>query len=380
MFNAINTEKPLAEEMRPGSMEDLLVEEGGELLRLQRAWKAGKRGSFLLFGPAGSGKTSFIKVLYSEYEGHKEQINAVDVGIPRLREVLKAADNNFRMYGKPTLIFIDEVHRLKAPQQDVLLPALELGSVTLLAATTETPGFRFNKAFLSRVRVVEMRPLSLEHSEILLLKGLAHVDFKGVFPEVVKKALLLRSGGDGRRLLGDLSGIVNLFSDEAVGINETAAIKYLDVEMFSGSKQLRVDGLSALIKSMRASDERASVYYMGLLLKAKEDPEVMLRRMLIFTSEDIGNANPQAAVVINSIWEGFLKVGMPEGVYSLYQGCSYLAKSPKSRRHVDQLVWIDQVVGNEIEGITFPKHFKKDAPKPDEGTSNLPAHMSGKQV
>ncbi len=359
-------------------MGEILIEEDGELLRLEKAWKAGKRGSFLLFGPAGSGKTSFIKVLYSEHAGNKEQINAVDVGIPKLREVLKAADNNFRMYGKPTLIFIDEVHRLKAPQQDVLLPGLELGSIILLAATTETPSFRFNKAFLSRLRVVEMKPLSLEQVEALLLKGLAHMGVEAGFPKAVQEALVLKSGGDGRRLLGDLSGVLSLFSDESGHIDEAAAVKYLQVETFAGSKQLRVDGLSALIKSMRASDERASVYYMGLLLKAKEDPEVMLRRMVIFASEDIGNANPQAVIFVNSVWEGFLKVGMPEGVYSLYQACSYLAKSPKSRRHVDQLAWIDQVVGNEIEGITFPKHFKKGAQKAEEGVSNLPAHMSGK--
>ncbi len=378
LFDVVNTEKPLAEEMRPGSMQDILVDESGELLRLQQAWSQGKRGSFLLFGPAGSGKTSFIKILYSEYSGSKEEVNAVDIGIPKLREILKVADGAFRMYGKPTVIFIDEAHRLKAPQQDVLLPGLELGSIILLAATTETPGFRFNKAFLSRLRVVEMRPLSIEQAESLLSRGLGRIGFKGEFPQAVQAALVLRCGGDGRRLLGDLSGVVSLFSNGIDAIDEDAAMKYLKVEVFSGSKQLRVDALSAFIKSMRASDERAAVYYMGLLIKAKEDPEVMLRRMLIFASEDIGNANPQAVVFINSLWEGFLKVGMPEGLYSLYQGCSYLAKSPKSRRHVDQLAWADQVVGNEIEGITFPKHFRKGAEPAEGGASNLPDHMSGK--
>lgn len=374
MRTGLNTKKPLAEELRPTSMENVLTSDQSELSLIYKAWVLKKRGSFLLCGPAGSGKTSFIKVLYSAYKGRREQINAVDVGIPQLRETLKSAEDQYKMHGEPTLMFIDEAHRLKAPQQDIFLQGLELGYVLLLAATTEAPGFRFNKAFLSRLRVVSVEPLSSGNLGVLLQKGLEHIKFEGSFPLPVKEVLISKSGGDGRKLLGDLANIVNLFSTDFNGVDELAALKYLSLDVVTGSKQLRADGLSAFIKSMRTSDERAAVYYMGFLLRAKEDPEVMLRRMLIFASEDIGNTNPQAVTFINALWEGFKKVGMPEGVYSLYQGCSYLAKSPKSRRHVEQADWVDQVVGSEIEGVVFPEHFKKQASRPAGKVSNLPPH------
>ncbi len=359
LFSAINVKKPLAEELRPLSLKSILLEDGHELLSLHKAWLRGKRGSFLIYGPTGSGKTSFIKTLYDSYQGRRELINAVDVGIAQLRETLKALEDHFRITGEPTLMLIDEAHRLKAPQQDILLPVLESGAVLLLAATTQNPSFKFNKAFLSRLKLIKLKPLSAKHMQILLDRGLEYLGFKGVLSYETKKALLTRAGGDGRRLLGDLSGVVDLFSSDSGQIDDVAASKYLEAEVFLGSKELRVNGLSALIKSMRACDEGAAVYYMGLLLKAKEDPEVLLRRMLIFASEDIGNANPQAVIFINSLWEGFLKVGMPEAVYSLYQGCAYLAKSSKSRRHVDQVNWADQVIDNNIEGTFFPKHLRK---------------------
>lgn len=375
----VDMKKPLAEDLRPQAMDDVLLSEDSELKSIYHMWKSGKKASFLLCGPAGSGKTSFIKILYDQFKGRREQVNAVDVGIPRLRELLKASEENFQIHGEPTLLFIDEVHRLKAPQQDILLPGLERGSILLLAATTESPGLRFNRAFLSRLRVVRVEPLSLKNLEALLVKGLTHLRLEASLSPLIEKALLANSDGDGRKLLGDLYAVVSLFKSSSGDIEETAALKYLNLSVsVAGSKQLRVDALSAFIKSMRASDERASVYYMGLLLEAKEDPEVMLRRMLVFSSEDVGNANPQAVVVISAIWESFTKVGLPESLYSLYQGCSYLAKSPKSRRHVDQKAWIDQTIGGSLEGITIPAHLKNYGPKRAEGDSNLPEQMSEK--
>ncbi len=358
-------------------MDELLLAEKSELRNIYEMWSLKKRTSFLFCGPAGSGKTSFIKILFSQYEGRREEVNAVDVGIPKLREIIKTADDHFRFHGEATLLFIDEAHRLRAPQQDILLPGLELGSVLLLAATTENPGFRFGRAFLSRLRLVQLEPLSEENLKKLMKKGLDHVDFTESFPESVESVLQIRCNGDGRKLLGDLYSVVNLFGG-AGDFDEEAALKYLNLRPSSpGSKHLKIDALSALIKSMRASDEKASVYYMGVLLEANEDPEIMLRRMLIFSSEDVGNANPQAAVFINALWDGFKKVGEPEALYSLYQGCSYLAKSPKSRRHVEQKTWVDQVVCGQIERLAIPAHLKNKGQGPIEGVSNLPKCLTG---
>lgn len=371
--------KPLAEELRPGKLSELILDEKSELHAVHRAWVDGNCSSYLLWGPAGSGKTSFARLLFNGYEGPREQTNAVDVSVSDLRSILKSAESHFKFHGKSTLLFMDEGHRLKAPQQDILLPSLESGALLLISATTENPGFSFNRAFLSRVRVLKTDSVSKKGLELLVGRGLERLELNSeAFSGELIESLVERSGGDGRRLLSDLSNIKNLFVSASGVLDVKASLKYLTLSTSGGSKQLKVDALSALIKSMRASDEKAAVYYMGLLLRAHEDPQVMLRRMVIFASEDIGGANSQAVIFINSIWDGFVRVGMPEAVYSLYQACSYLALSPKSRRHVDQSAWADKTVGSRVEGITFPEHFKKFAKGPKEGASNMPDHLSGK--
>jgi len=202
--------KPLAEELRPKDLSGLLLGEKSELRAVHKAWLDGNYSSYLLWGPAGSGKTSFARLLFDKYDGPREQANAVDVSVSDLRGVLKSAESHFKFHGKSTLLFMDEGHRLKAPQQDILLPSLESGALLLISATTETPAFSFNRAFLSRIRVLETESISQEGLALLVQKGAEHVglDFKELDQELIN-SLIERSDGDGRRLLSDVSNIKN---------------------------------------------------------------------------------------------------------------------------------------------------------------------------
>ncbi len=374
--SSVDLKKPLAEKLRPQSIDELVLEENSEIESVYRTWKKGFYSNYLIYGPAGSGKTSFARMLFDSFKGEKEVINAVDVSLSDLRKVIKSADATFNMTGRGALLLLDEAHRLKAPQQDILLPALESGALILISATTENPGFSFNRAFLSRLKVIQTEPLSAEGLKKLLEKGLSHLEVTAC--DQLVDSLVKNSAGDGRKLLNTLSSLKSLYLDSGGRLNLKASLKHLKLDVKAASKSLKVDALSALIKSMRASDERASIYYLGLLLEAHEDPQVLLRRMMVFASEDIGSANSQAVVFINAVWESFLKVGLPEGLYSLYHACSYLARSPKSRRHVEQKQWAEKTVGGKFEGITFPKHFARFSKPPEKGASNLPDHLSEK--
>jgi len=372
-----NTAVPLAEKLRPADVNKFEFDELGEAEIFSKKWTEGKKSSALFYGPPGIGKTSLMGLLHDQFKNHKYRINAVDVKVSRLREVSKESEERFRFNGSSSLLLIDEAHRLTSAQQDALLPALESGAVVLLGATTENPYFSFGRAFLSRLQKIKMSPLSEKALENLFAKGCESLAFKGVLSDKFKNGVIKSALGDGRRLLSSLQTSFQLFTSKEGFLDEEAALRSLDFETAKSPLTLRADGMSALIKTMRASDEKAAVYYLGLLLKAKEDPLVIFRRLLIFCSEDVGPADHQSILVVSALREGFVKTGLPEGLYALYHSVSYLATRSKSRKHVAQIKWVEDTVTEDPASVVIPLHLRiKNQPNKD-GVSNLPKKISG---
>lgn len=369
---------PLPEELRPDSIESFEFDETGEAQKLFKAWSNHKFFSFILYGAPGIGKSSLMELLYKKFSGDKHKINAVDINVAKLRQISKEAEDKRVFNGSSTLLLVDEAHRLTSAQQDALLPSLEKGSLILAGATTENPHFTFGRAFLSRLTKVKMKPLSKASAQRLLERGFESVGMKGLVSEAFQEKLILSALGDGRKLLASVQNVAQLFLSQG-SFDEEGALKYLDFETSKASKTTRSDALSALIKTMRASDEKAAVYYLGLLLKSKEDPVLIFRRLFVFCSEDVGNADPQAAVLIASLSAGFEKTGLPEGLYALYQAVSYLSKASKSRRHALQIKWVRDHLVENPEEIEIPAHLRAVEIEPKAkkaGALNLPEHLS----
>jgi len=371
-----NTAVPLAEKLRPGKIDSFEFDQLGEAELFAQKWFEGKKSSALFYGPPGIGKTSLMNLLHESFKNPKYKINAVDVKVSQLRQISTDSEEKFRFNGSASLLLIDEAHRLTSAQQDALLPSLESGAVILLGATTENPYFSFAKAFLSRLKKIQMSPLSESALKGLFEKGWSSQSFATEPSEHFKTNLINSAHGDGRKLLSAIQTSFQLFTNKEGVLDEVAALKSLDFESSKAPLTLRADAMSALIKTMRASDEKAAVYYLGLLLKAKEDPIVIFRRLSVFCSEDVGPANHQSILVISALREGFVKTGLPEGLYGLYHAVSYLATSPKSRKYSAQIKWVQDTVTGDPASVKIPGHLRnKPKPKKD-GDSNLPTNIS----
>jgi putative ATPase len=325
--DALARRTPLAERLRPKNLDEVVGQDhltgpGGPL---RTAVEKGRIGAVVLWGPPGTGKTTLARALAAEMEGEFVPLSAVTSGVKEVRAALDAARERLKFQGRPTILFVDEVHRFNKTQQDTLLPALEEGLVDFVGATTENPSFEVTAPLLSRSHVLRLQPLSEEDLTALLDKGREALKVE-VSPEA--GAYLLRlSGGDGRRLLNAL---------EAAAASGSGRIEVRDVEGVVGTRALRYgreehyDVVSAFIKSVRGGDPNAALHYLARMIEAGEDPVFIARRLVILASEDIGNADPQGLPLAIAAAQAVQLVGMPEGRIPLAQATTYLASVPKS--------------------------------------------------
>lgn len=336
------SESPLASRLRPTKLEDVVGQQHivGKDKLLYRAIKADKLSSIIFYGPPGTGKTTLAKVIANTTSAEFTQINATSAGKKDMEEVVHQAKDNQGMYGKKTILFVDEIHRFNKGQQDYLLPFVEDGTLILIGATTENPYFEVNGALISRSLIFELKPLEKEDIKTLLKravydekKGMG--SFGAVIEEDALEFLADLSGGDARNALNAVElGILTTKRSEDGKI-------HLTLEVASECIQKRVvrydktgdnhyDTISAFIKSMRGSDPDAAVFYLAKMLYAGEDVKFIARRIMICASEDVGNADPMALTVAVSAAQAVERVGMPEAQIILSQAVSYVACAPKS--------------------------------------------------
>ena len=329
---------PLAERMRPQSLDAYVGQQHlvGEGAVLRRAMKAGTLPSMILWGPPGVGKTTLARLIAAESDRPFHALSAIHSGVKDVRAVLDLAKRDGMFAGR-ALLFIDEIHRFSKSQQDSLLGAVEAGTITLLGATTENPSFEVIPALRSRCQTYVLESLSAE-----VLMGLVHRALKEDDKmaqrkvEIVEEEALLRaSGGDARRLLNTLELVVNGLEPDENGecmlTNEAVTARVQQPHSgYDKAGEAHYDVVSAFIKSIRASDPNAAVYYLARMVEGGEDPKFIARRLLIAASEDIGNANPTALVLANNTFQAVERIGWPESRIILAQCTVYLATSAKS--------------------------------------------------
>ena len=346
---ALDREAPLAQRLRPTALDEVVGQKHiiGKDKLLYRAIKADKLSSVIFYGPPGTGKTTLAKVIANTTKANFTQINATSAGKKDMEEVVKEAQQSLGMYGKKTILFIDEIHRFNKGQQDYLLPFVEDGTIILIGATTENPYFEVNGALLSRSVIFELKPLSREEIEELILravndpvKGMG--SYRAVIEEDALSFLADVSGGDARNALNAVElGILTTprSEDGLIHITLATAGECIQKRVLRYDKKgdNHYDIISAFIKSMRGSDPDAAVYYLAQMLTAGEDVKFIARRIMILASEDIGNADPQAICIAAAAAQAVERVGMPESQIILAQAVTYMACAPKSNSAVNAI-------------------------------------------
>jgi putative ATPase len=338
----------------------------GEGSALRTAIESGHPHSAILYGPPGAGKTTLARIAASGAQGAFEEESAVNAGRAEIRAVIERAKERRQSSGRPTVLFLDEIHRFNKAQQDALLPAVEEGLLTLIGATTENPYFEVNSALLSRSQIYELQPLAPEQVEELLRRALSDPERGLVDPPPVEEAALAmlaeRSGGDARVALSALERAVERAQGKTVdvaAIEDALQRKALDYDR-QGDRHY--DFVSAWIKATRGSDVDASLYYLAVMLEGGEDPRFIVRRMVILASEDIGNADPQALLVADAAARAVDRVGLPECALNLAQAAVYLALAPKSNASYKAL----EAARAEVRenGAKTPPDYLRDAHYP----------------
>lgn len=349
---------PLAERMRPERVVDVIGQDAllGPGKLLARLVRADRLPSIVLYGPPGTGKTTLARVLANETSATFEAFSAVLGGVPELRKLLATAKDRRRRGGR-TILFVDEIHRFNKSQQDALLPHVEDGTVTLVGATTENPSFAVNAALLSRARVFRLESLSPESIEQLLRRALS--DPRGLPGVTVHDdaiaTIALASGGDARRALTVLEALAA--DGRPIDVESVQQAFETRTLLYDKDGDQHFDVVSAFIKSMRGSDPDASLYWMFRMLEAGDDPRFLLRRMIIFASEDIGNADPRALQVAVAADQAFARLGMPEATHTLAQCCTYLAVAPKS--NAVYVAWEKAKAAVHAHGsLSVPMHLR----------------------
>jgi putative ATPase len=332
-------DQPLAARMRPASLgefvgQEHLLERGSAL---RTAIEEGRPHSMILYGPPGTGKTTLARLLAVNARAAFEEASAVNAGRQEVRDVIERAEHRRATSGERTIFFLDEIHRFNKAQQDTLLPAVEEGLVTLVGATTENPYFEVNSALLSRSRVYELR--SLEQEQVLALLRRALGDERGIPdpPQVQEDALeflAARGGGDARTALAALDLACETVGDGAVTVRHAEDALQRRAVLYDKGGDRHYDLISAWIKATRGSDPDASLLYLAAMLEGGEDPRFIVRRMVIFASEDIGNADPRALEIAVAAAHAVDHVGLPECALNLSQAAIYLSLAPKSNASI----------------------------------------------
>lgn len=328
----MNSSAPLAERMRPQTLDDLVGQEHltGKGSVLRTAVENGKVPSMILWGPPGTGKTTIANIIAHTLNVPYFQLSAISSGVKEVREVIDTAKKLTQ-----TILFIDEIHRFNKGQQDALLGAVEKGIITLIGATTENPSFEVNSALLSRCHVYVLNPLTEPDLIKLLQQALQKDEWLKIKNVELKEteALITISGGDARKLLNLLELVIDALSKEKkiiVTNDKVMTIAQQRIALYDKTGEQHYDIISAFIKSMRGSDPNGAIYWLARMIEGGEDVKFIARRMVIFASEDIGNANPTALVLANTVFEAVNKIGYPEARIILAQGATYLASSHKS--------------------------------------------------
>lgn len=340
------TESPLASRLRPVTLDEMVGQQHiiGKDKLLYRAIKADKLSSIILYGPPGTGKTTLAKVIANTTSAEFMQINATSAGKKDMEAVVEAAKNNRGMYGKKTILFIDEIHRFNKGQQDYLLPFVEDGTVILIGATTENPYFEVNGALLSRSIIFELKNLAAEDIKVLIRRAVEDENkglgaYHAILDEDALEFLADVANGDARAALTAIElGVMTTEPGEDGRIHITLAVASECIQKrvvrYDKSGDNHYDTISAFIKSMRGSDPDAAVYYLARMLYAGEDIKFIARRIMICASEDVGNADPMAIVVATSAAQAIERIGMPEAQIILSQAVTYVASAPKSNSAV----------------------------------------------
>ncbi len=330
----MDTSAPLAYRLRPKTLSEFAGQQEivGEGTPLRKAIESDALSSVIFAGPPGTGKTTLAKIIAEATKAQFTQLNAVTSGVKDIKEVVAAAAQLRTAMGQRTLLFIDEIHRFNKSQQDALLPSVESGDVILIGATTENPYFSVNSALISRSQVHLLKPLSVEDLESIIRRAIAHEDGyagKVKMDDGAISKIAEHGNGDARIAL-------NLLELSALVIG--AKITREDAEKLLKQRSMRYDKkgedhydtISAFIKSLRGSSVDGALLWMYKMLASGEEPRFLFRRMSIFSSEDIGQADPNALRMVTAAWQAFEMVGMPEGEFFLAHACTYLASAPKS--------------------------------------------------
>lgn len=382
-------ESPLASRLRPTTLDEVVGQQHivGKDKLLYRAIKADKLSSIIFYGPPGTGKTTLAKVIANTTSAEFMQINATSAGKKDMEEVVAAAKNNQGMYGKKTILFIDEIHRFNKGQQDYLLPFVEDGTIILIGATTENPYFEVNPALLSRSVIFELKKLSTEDIRTLLLRAVNDTEkgmgsYHAQMDDDALEFLSDMANGDARAALTAIElgilttdrsedGIIHITLDVASECIQKRVINY------DKTGDNHYDTISAFIKSMRGSDPDAAVYYLARMLYAGEDVKFIARRIMILASEDIGNADPQALQVAVAAAQAVERLGMPEARIVLAQAVTYMASAPKSNSAINAIDKAMRVV-QETKTPPVPVHLQdahyKSAGKLGHGKGYKYAH------
>lgn len=366
--------KPLAARMRPRNLDEFIGQEHivgkGRLLR--RAISADQLTSVIFYGPPGTGKTTLAKVIANHTRSHFITLNAVLTGVQNIRDAIKNADDQYKLYNKRTILFVDEVHRWNKSQQDALLPWVENGTIILVGATTENPFFEVNKALVSRSRVFQLKPLEKWDLEKAVSNALSDTERGyGKWNVQIEKSaldhLIETANGDARNLLNALELAVETTPEvwppkegKTIFINKETAEESIQkkVVLYDRDGDYHYDIISAFIKSLRGRDPDAALYWMARMLSAGEDPHYIFRRMLISACEDTGLADPHALSVVESCAAAFDRIGLPEGRYMLTQAALYLATAPKSN---SSMAFFDALQTVQKEDAEVPNHLRDNS-------------------
>jgi putative ATPase len=321
---------PLAERLRPKTLNDVVGQYHliGADKPLSKLIASQKLPSILLWGPPGTGKTTLARILATELDRPFEQLTAVDATVKDVRQIIASAETRQRLQESLPVLFIDEIHRFNTAQQDALLHAVESGVITLIGATTENPSFKVNSALLSRMRVLKLEPIGHKDMHELIERALK-LNPSQKIDKLAVDYLIAAADGDARSLLGSFDVACSLAEHITVDVAEQAVQQ--KIARYDQAGEGHYDTISAFIKSMRGSDANAALHYLARMINAGEDPMFIARRMVIFASEDIGNALPTALVVATSALQAIHMIGMPEAQLILAQAVTYLATAPKSR-------------------------------------------------